>query len=68
MESKVATLIRIDENLYEDIKYLAEKYNRSIIKLNYGYKKYSNLAFKTMNTFNDHHINTTIGIEWQFYF
>ncbi len=32
MESKVATLIRIDENLYEDIKYLAEKYNRSINK------------------------------------
>ncbi len=32
MENKVATLIRIDENLYEDIKYLAEKYNRSINK------------------------------------
>lgn len=32
MESKVATLIRIDENLYDDIKYLAEKYNRSINK------------------------------------
>jgi len=32
MESKVATLIRIDENLYEDIKYLADKYNRSINK------------------------------------
>ena len=32
MESKIATLIRIDENLYDDIKFLAEKYNRSINK------------------------------------
>lgn len=32
MDNKIATLIRIDEELYEDIKYLAEKYNRSINK------------------------------------
>ncbi len=32
MDSKVATLIRIDEQLYEDIKYFAEKYSRSINK------------------------------------
>lgn len=32
MENKIATLIRIDEELYEDIKYLAEKYSRSINK------------------------------------
>lgn len=32
MENKIATLIRIDEELYEDIKYLATKYNRSINK------------------------------------
>ena len=61
--------IRPFKNLHAAYSYLTDqKYNRSIIKLNYGYKKYSNLAFKTMNTFNDHHINTTIGIEWQFYF
>lgn len=32
MENRVATLIRIEEELYEDIKYLADKYNRSINK------------------------------------
>lgn len=32
MESRISTLIRIDEELYEDIKYLASKYNRSINK------------------------------------
>ena len=32
MENKVATLIRIDEEQYEDIKDLATKYNRSINK------------------------------------
>ncbi len=32
MESKISTLIRIDEQLYDDIKYLADKYNRSINK------------------------------------
>lgn len=32
MENKIATLIRIDEELYEEIKFLADKYNRSINK------------------------------------
>ncbi len=32
MENKTTTLIRIEEDLYEDIKYLASKYNRSINK------------------------------------
>lgn len=57
------------KNLHAAYSYLTDQtYNRSIIKLNYGYKKYSNLAFKTMNTFSRHYINTTFGIEWQFYF
>lgn len=61
--------VRPFKNLNVAYSYLTDqKYNRSIIKLNYGYKKYSNIAFKTMNTFNDHHINTTLGVEWQFYF
>lgn len=61
--------VRPFKNLHVAYSYLTDqRYNRSIIKLNYGYKKYSNLAFKTMNTFNEHHINTTLGIEWQFYF
>ena len=32
IENKTTTLIRIEEDLYEDIKYLASKYNRSINK------------------------------------
>lgn len=32
MENKIATLIRINEELYEEIKFLADKYNRSINK------------------------------------
>ena len=32
MENKIATLIRIDEELYKDIKYYAIKENRSINK------------------------------------
>lgn len=61
--------VRPFKNLHVAYSYLTDqRYNRSIIKLNYGYKKYSNIAFKTMNTFNDHHINTTLGVEWQFYF
>lgn len=32
IDNKISTLIRIDENLYEDIKYYAEIYNRSINK------------------------------------
>ena len=57
------------KNLHAAYSYLTDqKYNKSIIKLNYGYKKYSNLAFKTMNTFSEHYTNTTFGIEWQFYF
>lgn len=62
-------IIRPFKNLYAAYSYLTDQhYNRSIIKLNYGYKKYSNIAFKTMNTFSEQHINTTLGIEWQFYF
>lgn len=61
--------VRPFKNLHVAYSYLTDqKYNRSIIKLNYGYKKYSNIAFKTMNTFSEHHINTTLGVEWQFYF
>lgn len=61
--------VRPFKNLQVAYSYLTDqKYNRNIIKLNYGYKKYSNIAFKTMNTFSEHHINTTLGIEWQFYF
>ena len=61
--------VRPFKNLHVAYSYLTDqRYNRSIIKLNYGYKKFSNIAFKTMNTFNEHHINTTLGIEWQFYF
>lgn len=61
--------VRQFKNLHVAYSYLTDqRYNRSIIKLNYGYKKYSNLAFKTMSTFSEHHINTTLGIEWQFYF
>lgn len=30
--SKIPTLIRIDESLYNDIRYYANKYNRSINK------------------------------------
>lgn len=57
------------KNLYVSYSYLTDnQHNKSIIKLNYGYKKYSNIAFKTMNTFDDYRINTTFGIEWQFYF
>ena len=41
MNNKIATLIRIDEELYEDIKYLAEKESRSINKeIEYILKKY----------------------------
>ena len=32
IDNKISTLIRIDENLYEDIKYYAKIYNRSINK------------------------------------
>lgn len=32
IDNKISTLIRLDENLYEDIKYYAEIYNRSINK------------------------------------
>ncbi len=40
MENRVATLIRIDEDLYEDIKYIADKCNRSINKqIEYMLKK-----------------------------
>ncbi len=61
--------VRPFKNLHVAYSYLTDqRYNRSIIKLNYGYKKYSNLAFKTMSTFSEHYINTTLGIEWQFYF
>lgn len=40
----------------------------SIIKIDYGYKKYRNIAVKTMNIFNEKEINSIFGIEWQFYF
>lgn len=41
MESKVATLIRIDEEIYEDIKEIAEEENRSFNKMvEYILKKY----------------------------
>ncbi len=41
MENKVATLIRIDEKLYEEIKYYAIKENRSINKqIEYILKRY----------------------------
>lgn len=32
MENKIATLIRIEEELYEEIKYIAEREKRSINK------------------------------------
>lgn len=61
--------VRPFKNLHVAYSYLTDqRYNRSIIKLNYGYKKYSNLAFKTMSTFSENYMNTTFGIEWQFYF
>lgn len=41
MENKIATLIRIDELLYEEIKILAEKNKRSINKqIEYILEKY----------------------------
>lgn len=42
--------------------------NKNTIKLDYGYKKYRNIAFKAMNIFNEKEINSIFGIEWQFYF
>ncbi len=41
MENKIATLIRIDEKLYEEIKYYSVKENRSINKqIEYILKRY----------------------------
>lgn len=41
LENKIATLIRIDEELYKDIKYYAIKESRSINKeIEYILKKY----------------------------
>ncbi len=41
MESKVATLIRIDEEIFEDIKTIADEQNRSFNKqIEYILKKY----------------------------
>ena len=61
--------VRPFKNLHVAYSYLTDqRYNRSIIKFNYGYKKYSNLAFKTMNTFNEHHIKPTIVFDLYFYF
>ena len=62
-------IVRPFKNLHLAYSYLTDQtYKRTIVKLNFGYKKYSNLAFKSMNTFNDHYLNSTVGLEWQFYF
>ena len=62
-------IVRPFKNLQLAYSYLTDQnYKRTIIKLNFGYKKYSNIACKSMNTFNDHYINSTFGVEWQFYF
>ncbi len=57
-------------NMRVSYTYMSEnKLNTSTFQLRFGYNKNSNIALKNMYTFTEKDpVNTTTGVEWQFYF